>query len=61
MNAKHTEFLAYDRIADFRREAIAARLAVDARPERTPWAARIEGFSIRALGRIRLVLRHANA
>lgn len=66
MNAKHTEFLAYDRIANLRREATAARLSVDARPERAPWSARIEGFSIqmlgiRTLGRIRLVLRHANA
>jgi len=61
MNAKHTEFLAYDRIADLRREATAARQAVASRPQRAPRAARIGEFSIRTLGRIRLVLHHAGA
>lgn len=61
MDGKHTEFLAYDRIADLRREASADRRPFDARPERAPWPARIAGFSVRTLGRIRLVLRHANA
>lgn len=61
MNGKHTEFMAYDRIAELRREASADLRPFDARPERAHWSARIQGFSIRTLGRIRLVLRHANA
>lgn len=61
MNANRTEFLAYDRIADLRREASADRRPFDCRAERAPWSARVEGFSIRTLGRIRLVLRRATA
>lgn len=61
MDGKHTEFLAYDRIADLRREASADRRPFDARPERAAWPTQIAGFSVRTLGRIRLVLRHATA
>jgi hypothetical protein len=61
MNGKHTEFMAYDRVAELRREASVDLRPVDARPERGLWPARIAGFSARTLGRIRLVLRHANA
>ena len=59
MDGKLTEFLAYDRIADLRREAAADRRPFDSRAERASWSTRVEGFSIRTLGRIRLILRHA--
>ncbi len=60
MNGKHTEFMAYDRIAELRREAMADLRPIDARPEPVPWSARIAAFSVSTLGRVRLVLRHAN-
>jgi hypothetical protein len=61
MNAKHTEFLAYDRIAELRREATGDRRPVEAKANREPWTARIGAFSARTVGRIRLIVRRANA
>jgi hypothetical protein len=61
MNAKHAEFLAYDRIADLRREASSAQLLVDARSGRAPWRTRIPVSFARTVGRLRLALRLANA